>query len=80
MKSLSQRLNNVIGQLEGIRRMAESGTDCFETLIQMKAARSAFNAMVREFASENFIDCIDRSCDNRDRDKMKRLVKELVES
>ena len=54
MKNYNQRINNIKGQLNGIAKMIEVEDDTYKVLIQMKAARSACNSMMRMYMQENF--------------------------
>lgn len=78
MKSQVQRINNVIGQLEAIKRMIESEeTDCFKVLTQMKAAKSGMTAVMQRFIDEQFSSCASYFGTQEDKDKMKKLIAEL---
>ncbi len=57
-KRLTGRLNRLIGQLEGIRRMvdeAEEGDDrtCYQVMQQLAAARGAMNGLMTELIEEH---------------------------
>lgn len=43
MNNLNQRINRLIGQIEGIRRMVEKKRDCGEIVQQVLAAREALS-------------------------------------
>jgi len=76
-KNQEQLINNVIGQLEGIKRMNREKKDCFEIIIQMKAAKSAFDRVMENFLKSNFLDCASEM-KKQDREKIERLLKELM--
>jgi len=57
--------------------MLEEDRNCFDVLTQMKAAKSSLNAAMEKYAEEHFLDCI-RSCDQEDKEKMKKLLIELT--
>lgn len=78
-KNKEQLVNNIIGQLEGIKKMMESEKDCFKTLTQIKAARSAFDNFIQVFSEENFIEC-SRKLGKKDKENMKKLLKELIKN
>ena len=65
MKTQKQLLQNVIGQLQGVVKMIENEKDCFQTLTQMKAAKSALNSVMNKFLQENFMKCIDSGEDQK---------------
>ncbi|MBT3864574.1 metal-sensitive transcriptional regulator [Candidatus Peregrinibacteria bacterium] len=60
MKTQTQLVNNIIGQLNGVKTMMEQDKDCFDTLTQLKAAKSALNSLTMKFLQENFIKCINK--------------------
>lgn len=78
-KSKEQLLNNVIGQLEGVKRMMEKNQDCFEIMIQMKAARSALETTMKIFTEENFTKCV-VGINKKDREKLEKLLKEIIKN
>lgn len=43
MEKINQRINRLIGQIEGIRRMVEKKRDCAEIIQQVFAAREALS-------------------------------------
>jgi DNA-binding FrmR family transcriptional regulator len=78
-KNKEQLLNNVIGQLEGIKRMMENEKDCFEIIIQMKAVRSAVETIMKNFMEENFTKCV-VGINKKDREKLEKLLKEILKN
>ncbi len=77
-KTKEQLINNIIGQLEGIKRMmGDEKTDCFEVLTQLKAAKSAFNRVTVDFLQDSFTECSMRE-NEEDKDKFRKLLEELV--
>lgn len=71
MKSFPQRLNNIIGQLEGVKKMIDSDKDCLQVLIQLKAAKSALSSLINTMVDEQFDTCL-KSLKNEDK---KLLIK-----
>lgn len=58
MKTLSQRLNNISGQIEGVKKMVEGKKDCVEILTQLKAIRSAVSRVMDSVIEEKFDSCM----------------------
>lgn len=58
MKSSQQRLNNIIGQIEGVKIMMDTNTDCLKVLTQLKAIRSALDKVVDLVVEEKFDNCL----------------------
>ncbi|MCK9378932.1 MAG: metal-sensitive transcriptional regulator [Candidatus Moranbacteria bacterium] len=76
-KNKEQLINNIVGQLEGIKRMIGEKEDCFKIMIQMKAVKSAFDNVMENFLKNNFLDC-SAKMKKSDREKMEKLLKELL--
>jgi DNA-binding FrmR family transcriptional regulator len=58
MKTNTQRLNNVIGQVEGVKKMMENKEDCIKILTQLKAVRSAVNSVIDNIFEEQLDSCM----------------------
>lgn len=72
------RLNRVIGQLEGIKKMIEEHRYCPEILIQLKAVRSAIVSVEKNILSTHLENCVVESFDNKKTAKEKIAeIKEL---
>ena len=55
MKTKEQRFNNIIGQLEGAKKMLQDPKrDCFALIIQMKAIKSAMSSLMEKIIVEEF--------------------------
>jgi len=78
MKTTEQRLNNIIGQLEGAKKMlANKERDCFAMLIQMKAARSAMSALMEKVVGEEFDRCL-LVPHQGNKEKIEKILKEII--
>lgn len=77
MKTLEQRINNVIGQLEAIKTMIKTDEDCFKALTQMKAAKAGLNKTMQLFLEEHAMGCISETANPETITKLKVLVVEL---
>lgn len=49
----SERLNRVIGQVEGIRKMMDDGRYCVDIIIQVRAAKALLNAVEYNLLEEH---------------------------
>jgi len=79
MKTSEQRINNIIGQLEGIKRMLKnSPEDCFSLLTQMKAVKSAVSSLTEQILSLEFDRCLNDKISPEKRKKMETLFKEVI--
>lgn len=77
MKSIVQRLNNISGQIEGIKKMVDNQDDCLKLLTQLKAAKSAIASVMDNIIEEKFDTCL-KSIKNEDKKlfiKIKNYVK-----
>jgi len=77
MKNHKQRINNIIGQLQGVDRMIDGKKDCLAILTQMKAIKSAISALSYKFIEEEFNSCVTRQPKDKNA-QLKKIFKELV--
>ncbi len=77
MKTTEQRINNIIGQLEGAKKMlAVSNKDCFSVIVQLKAARSAISSLMNKIMTEEMVDCL--AGKNKQPDKIAKIFNEII--
>ena len=78
MKTSEQRINNIIGQLEGIKKMVATGPkDCIGLIVQLKAIKSAMASLMEKIIAEEFNYCLlDKK--NNSQEKMEKIFKELI--
>lgn len=78
MKTSEQRINNIIGQLEGIKKMLSSGSnDCVGLIVQLKAIKSAMASLMEKVIADEFSYCLlDEKFSSQQ--KMEKLFKELI--
>ena len=71
------RINKIIGQLEGVKKMVDDGVYCPEILIQTKAAMSALRSLETTMLERHIGHCVKNAfLKNEDTDKkMDELVK-----
>jgi len=77
MKTNTQKLNNIIGQIEGVKKMIDRKDDCIPVLTQLKAVRSAVTGVMDSIVEEQLDTCM-KSMDKKDRnlfDQMKTYVR-----
>ncbi len=79
MKSAEQRINNIIGQLEGVKKMLkDSGNDCFSVLTQMKAVKSAVSSLSIQMLSNELDSCLENSFSQSKKERMETVIKQLI--
>jgi DNA-binding FrmR family transcriptional regulator len=77
MKTVTQRLNNVSGQIEGVKKMVDNQADCIQVLTQLKAIKSAVGGVMDSVIEEQFNTCM-KSLKEKDKRllvKIKNYVK-----
>lgn len=75
----AKRLNRVVGQVEGIRKMLEAGRSLNDILIQFKAVHSALRA-VEQRIFENFVsDCVGDIVGAEKRKEREAKISELLD-
>lgn len=78
MKTSEQRINIIIGQLQGIKkRLTENNDDCGDLIVQLKATKSAMSSLMEKIISEELGRCFIGSKNNH-QEKMQKILKELI--
>ncbi len=81
MKTNEQRINNIIGQLEGVKKVLAHGKqqskDCVSLIIQLKAIKSAMASLMEKIIADEFNYCLlDDKASNQI--KIEKIFKELI--
>lgn len=75
MKTNEQRINNIIGQLTGIKKMiSENKKDCQSVLIQLKATKAAINSLTEKVIHDELESCLKKS----KKENIKKMFKEII--
>jgi len=77
-KSLTERLNIISGQIQGLRKLIEGKEDCQKVITQFKAADSALKKALREYLRENMNSCL-HIVNKKNRKEIEDLMADLVE-
>ena len=72
-KAVINRLSKIIGHLESVKRMVESGRDCSEVLIQLAAVKSAVNSTGKVILKDHLEHCIIDALEQQDMTAIKAL-------
>ena len=75
-KAVLNRLSKIIGHLESVRKMVESGRDCSEVLIQLSAVKAAINNTGKVILKDHMKHCIVHAIEEGDN----RAIEELNEA
>lgn len=78
MKTIEQRINNIIGQLTGVKKIIadKNQDDCLKLLTQLKAIKSATSSLMSKVMEEELSSCL-RSGKPVDQEKVKKLFNEI---
>lgn len=58
LKSLTNRLNRIEGQVRGVKNMLESNAYCPDILVQVSAITAALNAFNKELLKNHIKSCV----------------------
>ncbi|MDT2810493.1 metal-sensitive transcriptional regulator [Enterococcus asini] len=58
-KSILNRLKRAEGQLRGIQKMIEEGTECGDVITQLSAVRSSVDRVMGLIVAENLKSCLE---------------------
>ena len=75
-KAVLNRLSKIIGHLESVRKMVESGRDCSEVLVQLSAVKAAINNTGKVILKDHMEHCIVHAIEEGDN----RAIEELNEA
>jgi DNA-binding FrmR family transcriptional regulator len=75
-KTVISLLNNVIGQLNGVKKMIEEEKDCISVIPQIKAAKSALSSLLDKYVVSNADFCVSDLEKNK-KGELLKLIKEL---
>lgn len=79
MKNPEQRINNIIGQLEGVKKMVANNHDCFLILNQIKSLRSAVSSLGVHLLSNELGECLNNKIEPGKK-KVEIILKELIKN
>jgi len=78
-KKILNRMNYLIGHLEGVKRMIENDKYCIDIILQNEAVISALKK-VNEMILENHLNtCVTEAIKNKDEKERKKKIKELLD-
>ena len=77
-KTNEQLINNIIGQLNGIKKMMDADQACSDIIVQLKAVKSAFNTLSTRFIGQSFMNCY-QDIPAKEKAQMEKLLAELIQ-
>ena len=80
MKNIDQLINNIVGQLEGAKKMIKEDKDCYTVLTQLKASKSAINSVMDKLIEQEILECSVEGKSKEEKKKIKQLIRELIKN
>ncbi len=78
MRSTDQRINIIIGQLEGVKKMLrQKDSSCFDSVVQLKAIKSSISSLMDKVLEEEFNTCFLKECPSN-REHIKKIFSEVL--
>ena len=77
-KALTNRLNRIVGQVQGLQKMLKEDAYCPDILIQVSAVTSALNAFSRELLGSHIRTCVTEDIVSGRKDAADELVETLA--
>lgn len=78
MKTPLQRINIIIGQLQGIRGMMEEEQDCFAVLTQIQATQAAFQKLSAQYLGNSFEECMNKCTKETRSELCEKFIQQLI--
>jgi len=76
-KNIENRINNIIGQLNAIKRMdSEKNPDCAQIIVQLKAIKAATSSLYENYLSTNLNTCL-QGGGKKNKVLLNNLIKEI---
>ena len=73
-KLITNRLNRISGQINGIKKMVESNTYCNDILIQLKAIENSIHSLSNHILENHLYNCVTRDLENGKLDTIDELI------
>lgn len=78
MRNIDQRINIIIGQLEGIKKMLkQKERNCFDSVVQLKAVKSGIVSLIDKVLETEFDSCF-LTKSSGDKNKIKKIFSEIL--
>lgn len=73
-KLITNRLNRISGQINGINKMIENDAYCNDVLIQLSAVEKAVKSLSTHILENHLYMCVSRDLENGDYDTIDELI------
>ncbi|MEG2337891.1 MAG: metal-sensitive transcriptional regulator [Clostridium sp.] len=78
-KDIITRLRRIEGQVKGIQKMIENGSDCTDVLVQIAAIRAAINKVGGVVLENYSTSCVTKVANSEDsQEEIKKLIDTIV--
>lgn len=74
-----KRLNRIMGQLEGIKRMIEEQRYCQDILVQTKAVSAALKALESSILARHMNHCVTAAFESKNKIESQKKIDELMD-
>ncbi|MCF7795173.1 metal-sensitive transcriptional regulator [Patescibacteria group bacterium] len=79
-KNIENRINNIIGQLNAIKRMSnDENVDCAKLIVQLKAVKAATSSLYENYLSTNLNTCL-QGQGKKNKILLNNLIKEITKN
>jgi len=73
-KLITNRLNRISGQINGIKKMIENDAYCNDVLIQLKAVESSIQSLSNHILENHLYNCVTRDLENGELDTIDEII------
>ena len=73
-KLITNRLNRISGQINGINKMIENDAYCNDILIQLKAVENSIQSLSNHILENHLYNCVTRDLENGEFDTIDELI------
>lgn len=74
-----KRLNRILGQLEGVKKMIEEKRYCYDILVQTKAISSALKSLEATILEKHLNHCVSAAFESKNEKESQEKITELME-
>lgn len=71
---ITNRLNRISGQINGIKKMIENDAYCNDVLIQLKAVQSSIQSLSNHILENHLYNCVTRDLENGELDTIDEII------
>ncbi len=72
------RMNRIIGQMNGVKRMIETDRDCVAIMVQIAAVRAAVGQLGYALIEDHMQECVQKAIQKGDAKEISTLMKKVL--